>query len=91
RDTVVIPGGGHAVLRFANDNPGVWVVHCHIAWHLASGFLAAIITRPNDIAAMTIPSGNKALCSRVPASDLYLTEPGKKRSLGLISRRKIIR
>ncbi|KAH8927079.1 multicopper oxidase [Atractiella rhizophila] len=99
RDTVVIPGGGHAVLRFANDNPGVWVVHCHIA-HLLFfqsvnadrfGDHSAIITRPNDIAAMTIPSGNKALCSRVPASDLYLTEPGKKRSLGLISRRKIIR
>ncbi|KAH8930456.1 multicopper oxidase [Atractiella rhizophila] len=81
RDTVVIPGGGYAVLRFANDNPGVWVVHCHIAWHLASGFLAAIITRPNDIAAMTIPSGNEALCSSVATADLYLTEPGKKRSL----------
>ncbi|KAH8925866.1 multicopper oxidase [Atractiella rhizophila] len=83
RDTVVIPGGGYAILRFTNDNPGVWVVHCHIAWHLASGFLAAIVSRPDDIAALTIPAANEALCSSVDSADLYLTEPGKKRSLNV--------
>ena len=31
RDTLVIPGGEYAVLRISNDNPGVWVLHCHIA------------------------------------------------------------
>ncbi|RMJ22435.1 Multicopper oxidase [Aspergillus sp. HF37] len=37
RDTVEIPTRGHAVLRFHADNPGVWLFHCHILWHLASG------------------------------------------------------
>ncbi|KAK2810641.1 hypothetical protein FQN49_008520, partial [Arthroderma sp. PD_2] len=37
RDTVHIPARGHAVLRFRADNPGVWLFHCHILWHLASG------------------------------------------------------
>jgi hypothetical protein len=37
RDTVEIPTRGHAVLRFRADNPGVWLFHCHILWHLASG------------------------------------------------------
>lgn len=32
RDTLVIPADSYAVLRFANDNPGVWVLHCHIAY-----------------------------------------------------------
>lgn len=30
RDTTVVPGRGHAVLRFVADNPGVWLFHCHI-------------------------------------------------------------
>ncbi|KAF7595299.1 hypothetical protein BBP40_006548 [Aspergillus hancockii] len=37
RDTVYIPSRGYAVLRFRADNPGVWMFHCHIVWHLASG------------------------------------------------------
>ncbi|KAK2747994.1 hypothetical protein FQN57_001585 [Myotisia sp. PD_48] len=37
RDTVQIPRRGHAVLRFRADNPGIWLFHCHIQWHLASG------------------------------------------------------
>ena len=37
RDTVHIPARGHAVLRFRADNPGIWLFHCHILWHLASG------------------------------------------------------
>lgn len=30
RDTIGIPGGGSATLRFRADNPGAWFVHCHI-------------------------------------------------------------
>ncbi|TQB77077.1 hypothetical protein MPDQ_005562 [Monascus purpureus] len=37
RDTTQIPSRGYAVLRFRADNPGVWLFHCHITWHLASG------------------------------------------------------
>ncbi|KIM76075.1 multicopper oxidase [Piloderma croceum F 1598] len=40
RDTLVIPRSSYAVLRFANDLPGVWVLHCHIAWHLAEASLS---------------------------------------------------
>ncbi|RDK43415.1 laccase [Aspergillus phoenicis ATCC 13157] len=37
RDTVYIPSRGHAILRFRADNPGIWLFHCHIIWHQASG------------------------------------------------------
>jgi FtsP/CotA-like multicopper oxidase with cupredoxin domain len=37
RDTVQIPRRGYAVLRFRADNPGVWLFHCHVMWHLAGG------------------------------------------------------
>ncbi|OJD15165.1 hypothetical protein AJ78_04560 [Emergomyces pasteurianus Ep9510] len=42
RDTVQIPRRGHAVLRFRADNPGIWLFHCHILWHLASGMAMTV-------------------------------------------------
>ena len=32
RDTVTLPQGGWVVLRFVADNPGLWVMHCHLLW-----------------------------------------------------------
>ncbi|QIW99401.1 hypothetical protein AMS68_004919 [Peltaster fructicola] len=37
KDTVAVPRRGYAVLRFRADNPGVWMFHCHVIWHFASG------------------------------------------------------
>ncbi|ETI47720.1 hypothetical protein F443_08118 [Phytophthora nicotianae P1569] len=28
---------GYLVLRFIADNPGVWIMHCHIDWHMDIG------------------------------------------------------
>lgn len=28
---------GHIVLRFKLDNPGLWLMHCHVLWHQAVG------------------------------------------------------
>ncbi|WOL06860.1 laccase-3 [Canna indica] len=43
RNTVGVPRSGWAAVRFVADNPGVWLVHCHldvhIGWGLAMAFL----------------------------------------------------
>lgn len=43
RNTVGVPVNGWAVIRFVADNPGVWLMHCHldvhIGWGLAMSFL----------------------------------------------------
>ncbi|KAL0919559.1 hypothetical protein M5K25_011659 [Dendrobium thyrsiflorum] len=43
RNTVGVPVNGWAVIRFVADNPGVWLLHCHldvhITWGLAMAFL----------------------------------------------------
>ncbi|KAF2683691.1 multicopper oxidase [Lentithecium fluviatile CBS 122367] len=49
RDTVLVHPNGNIVLRFRSDNPGVWLFHCHIEWHVASGLVATIIESPLDI------------------------------------------
>ncbi|XP_055883293.1 uncharacterized protein LOC106073971 [Biomphalaria glabrata] len=37
KDTVVVPTGGYVVVRFKADNPGLWLVHCHIELHNTDG------------------------------------------------------
>ncbi|XP_071798153.1 uncharacterized protein [Asterias amurensis] len=33
KDTVIVPDGGYTVVRFAADNPGWWLFHCHLQFH----------------------------------------------------------
>lgn len=37
RDVVLLPAGGYIAIAFKPDNPGVWLLHCHIAWHASAG------------------------------------------------------
>ena len=37
KDTIIVPTGGYAVIRFLSDNPGAWGLHCHIDRHLHGG------------------------------------------------------
>ncbi|KAF2162658.1 multicopper oxidase [Zasmidium cellare ATCC 36951] len=45
RDTFYVPRRGYAVLRFRADNPGLWMMHCHVLWHQASGMAMAFDVR----------------------------------------------
>ncbi|KAI3678544.1 hypothetical protein L6452_37840 [Arctium lappa] len=45
RNTIDVPVGGWAAIRFVADNPGVWFMHCHIDTHLAWGFAMGFIVQ----------------------------------------------
>ncbi|KAH6618464.1 Cupredoxin [Boeremia exigua] len=64
RDTVLVQPNGHAVLRFRSDNPGIWLFHCHIEWHVASGLIATFIEAPRALQAQRVPPAHLALCER---------------------------
>ena len=34
KDVVVVPDGGYTIFRFRAWNPGWWIFHCHIEFHL---------------------------------------------------------
>ena len=56
RDTVQVPPGGFALLRFRADNPGVWLFHCHIEWHILSGLVATMVEAPDLMqSTLTVP------------------------------------
>lgn len=46
----------YIVVQIDADNPGVWPVHCHIAWHVSAGLYFNILERPDDIEKYDIPS-----------------------------------
>ncbi|KAK4160889.1 Cupredoxin [Cladorrhinum sp. PSN259] len=55
-------GPGYVVIDFVTDNPGVWPLHCHLAWHVSAGLYVNILERPDDIAKMKIPNSLDRTC-----------------------------
>ena len=49
RDTALLPANGYLAFGFQLDNPGIWIFHCHIAWHASSGLGLTIIERQSEI------------------------------------------
>lgn len=49
RDVAMLPANGHLVIAWALDNPGLWAIHCHIAWHSSQGFAASLLESLSSI------------------------------------------
>lgn len=63
RDTMVLYPEGNMVLRFRANNPGVWLFHCHIEWHVVSGLIATFVEAPAELQkSLTIPADHRAAC-----------------------------
>lgn len=60
RDVVLLPTNGYVIIAFKMDNPGAWLMHCHIANHASFGLALQIMERQQD-AAKIWPEGNPAL------------------------------
>ncbi|OAQ97315.1 hypothetical protein LLEC1_00080 [Akanthomyces lecanii] len=46
KDTVSVPRRGHVVLRVLADNPGLWMLHCHMMVHMGTGMAAGFHVGP---------------------------------------------
>lgn len=49
RDVAMLPANGYLAIAFKPDNPGAWILHCHIAWHAGSGLALNIMERQSEI------------------------------------------
>ncbi|EHK98291.1 putative Laccase-3 [Glarea lozoyensis 74030] len=49
RDVAMLPAGGYLVIGFEANNPGAWLMHCHIAFHVAQGLSVQFLERQQDI------------------------------------------
>jgi hypothetical protein len=63
RDVVSVPARGWARVRFLADNPGAWLLHCHLTWHARAGLAAAVLEAPAALAAGRPPPAHEATCA----------------------------
>ncbi|ORY29691.1 multi-copper oxidase laccase-like protein [Naematelia encephala] len=63
RDTTQISAASYMVLRLVTDTPGVWPIHCHIAWHLSVGKLGAVVIQPDAVYDFEQPAEWLGLCA----------------------------
>jgi FtsP/CotA-like multicopper oxidase with cupredoxin domain len=73
RDTAMLPASGYLVLAFETNNPGAWLMHCHIGWHTSEGFAMQFVEQYDAIAAIT---NNDTLTSNCDAWKTHSTRIG---------------
>ncbi|CAA2953602.1 laccase-3-like [Olea europaea subsp. europaea] len=64
RNTINVPVGGWAVIRFVADNPGVWLMHCHIDSHLTWGLAMSLLVEngPGELQSFEAPPPDLPPC-----------------------------
>ena len=63
RDVHMLDKNSYIVIQWTQDNPGVWPLHCHIAWHLSAGMVWMALENPEAIQGeMQIPSVMAQTC-----------------------------
>jgi hypothetical protein len=58
----MLPASGYLVIAFQTDNPGVWLMHCHIGWHTSEGFAVQFVERASEIGALVNGTGLSDNC-----------------------------
>ncbi|KAF2164057.1 multicopper oxidase [Zasmidium cellare ATCC 36951] len=69
RDVAMLPGAGFIILGFETDNPGAWLVHCHIGWHTSEGFALQFVERIDEIAEQYNETALRDSCAKWFAYD----------------------
>lgn len=49
RDTTMLPAWGWLLVAYRTNNPGAWLMHCHIAFHVSQGFSVQFIEQQSAI------------------------------------------
>lgn len=63
KDTVSVPRRGYVILRVWADNVGIWMLHCHVLFHLGSG-MGIGLQVGGDQAHSAVDEEASTLCSR---------------------------
>ncbi len=85
RDVTMLPSLGWVVIAFQTDNPGAWLMHCHIAWHVSGGLSVDFLERPADFKAGVSALDKAAFESNCAAWNAYFPalDPFPKQDSGL--------
>lgn len=53
---------GYLVIAFPADNPGTWLMHCHVGFHATEGFALQLVERLDEIPALIDQNVLNATC-----------------------------
>lgn len=81
RDTTTLPAKGWTAVAFLSDNPGAWLFHCHIAWHVSAGFSVQFLERAADIPNVMNLNDIEPTCGQW--TEYYATAEHKQADSGL--------
>ncbi|KAL2541813.1 Laccase-12 [Abeliophyllum distichum] len=64
RNTASVPVGGWTVIRFVADNPGVWLLHCHLDVHITWGLAMAFLVENGvgELQTLQTPPADLPIC-----------------------------
>ena len=77
KDTIFIPVGGYAVIRFRSNNIGYWFFHCHIEVHQGEGMSMIIQEGSDEEIAKSVNYQDINTCEKGPyyPSEIIATTP----------------
>jgi FtsP/CotA-like multicopper oxidase with cupredoxin domain len=80
RDVAMLPASGYLVIAYYTDNPGAWLLHCHIAWHATEGFALQLLERESEMTALMNTTAISNTCDNwdtyVAADDIDQDDSG---------------
>ena len=78
RDVATLPGNGYLAMAFKKDNPGSWLMHCHIAWHASEGLAMQFVESETSISvSMTDTNAFEDVCAvwnEYTPTEIYLQD-----------------
>ncbi|KAK8034507.1 hypothetical protein PG993_009502 [Apiospora rasikravindrae] len=70
-------------MAFRPDNPGAWLLHCHIAWHASSGLAVQLLVRPKRIPKFEKDTETRRVCKNWVESPLWQQIKGLQDDSGI--------
>lgn len=61
RDVASLPGNGYLAIAFKLDNPGAWLIHCHIAWHASQGLSLEFVESESQISSVSVNTADETI------------------------------
>ncbi|THW31058.1 hypothetical protein D6D22_10385 [Aureobasidium pullulans] len=74
RDTVELPASGWAAIRYFTDNPGAWLLHCHLQWHLVSGMAVVLVEGDEELFGL-VANSNSTTITQSPSNATSSDQP----------------
>eukprot|EP01126_Amoeba_proteus_P060680 TRINITY_DN8057_c0_g1_i10.p1 TRINITY_DN8057_c0_g1~~TRINITY_DN8057_c0_g1_i10.p1 ORF type:complete len:451 (-),score=58.52 TRINITY_DN8057_c0_g1_i10:87-1361(-) len=68
RDVATVRDESWLYLRFRANNPGVWLLHCHINWHSVAGMDLIVVQGPEKIREILGSTSNLEMCTGASSS-----------------------